>query len=469
MRDAEQAVVQLEQGAALTNVIDTADAAAWTALDKAVRSTPWYALHGALPTLAEVEGRPEKRLLRRAGPREPLGRSRLALALCHPNGRVRAAALEQAAGDGALLPLLVVRSADWAEPVRKRARELLREAMPRLGTPELAALAPLLLRVGRRRRGDFGEALLTRRMHELPEDDIRQLLDTQDRAVRRSVSHFALERGMLSAAELAGTAARDRDTVVRRLCAAAVIGQISPQTADAVLGRLLTARSADTRSAGVTALRRAGRPAEAEPFLTDRSAVVRACARYVVRQGGVDPLPRYRAWCAAPQDLTLPAGAPVGLAECGTREDAGLLWPLLGHPAAGVRAQAVAGLRLLDVVDAERLRPLLTDDAPAVARETARALVPYACRLPEAWLSDLLAADHPAHTRHAAFRLLDARGGVDQLRAAAGLLDDADARLRFRAEQSVRRWQRPAATSGVEAAVLQPLLSQCAHLLGRRR
>jgi hypothetical protein len=64
---------------------------------------------------------------------------------------------------------------------------------------------------------------------------------------------------------------------------------------DEVLGPLLGARNPRARATGVTALRAAGRPGRAEGFLADRSGVVRACARYVVRQGGGDPLASYRA------------------------------------------------------------------------------------------------------------------------------------------------------------------------------
>ncbi|MEU2111269.1 hypothetical protein [Streptomyces sp. NPDC019507] len=51
--------------------------------------------------------------------RPPVSQSRdrarvRALALCHRDGRVREAALEQVAGAPELLPLLVIRTADWA-------------------------------------------------------------------------------------------------------------------------------------------------------------------------------------------------------------------------------------------------------------------------------------------------------------------------------------------------------------------
>lgn len=46
----------------------------------------------------------------------------------------------------------------------------------------------------------------------------------------------------------------------------------------------------------------------------------------------------------------------------------------------------------------------------------------------------------PRHVRVAAFRLLDACGGIVALRAAVGLLEDPDTKLRTRAGQSVQRW-----------------------------
>ncbi|MEU3844214.1 hypothetical protein AB0E88_29845 [Streptomyces sp. NPDC028635] len=182
-----------------------------------------------------------------------------------------------------------------------------------------------------------------------------------------------------------------------------------PRTAEEVLGPLLTARNPHARATGVTALRRAGRPERAEDFLADRSALVRACARYVVRQHGTDPLPWYRQRCAASDGSAVPPGAVVGLAECGERTDAGLLWPLVHHADPRVRARAVAGLRILDV-DVRSLWPLLEDPAGGVVREVTRALLPSARSLDAEWLAGLLTPETPGATRVAATRLLGAYG-----------------------------------------------------------
>lgn len=72
-------------------------------------------------------------------------------------------------------------------------------------------------------------------------------------------------------------------------------------------------------------------------MLCRRCGVVLNSARYVVRQQGADPAAWYREQFATPARLELPSGAVIGPAECGNRADAELLWPLLTHPAAGVR------------------------------------------------------------------------------------------------------------------------------------
>ncbi|MEW2132514.1 hypothetical protein [Streptomyces sp. NPDC005435] len=360
---------------------------------------------------------------------EALSDEELAVVLCRQDGRIRQRALERVVGRPRLLPLVAVRCTDWAGPVRERAREVLVEAMD---AHAAVRLAPLILRLAHRQRGAFALGLLEQVLHR---EGPGSLLASGDRTARRFAYRLAVEGGRLPAAELARTAALDDDAAVQGLCADAALAA----TADAdVVDVLLGARAPRVRAAGVTGLRRLGRPARAEEFLADRSALVRACARYVVRQLGGDPLPWYRARCAEPAP---PPGAAIGLAECGQRADAELLWPLLDRPEARVRARAVAGLRALDVTGVERMRRLLDDPAPGVVREATLALLPSAEALPEEWLLRRLGADRPRSERVSAWRLLDAHGEPARLRAAVALLEggEGDVRLRERAELVVRR------------------------------
>lgn len=407
--EAHEAVERLAAGVDLRQVLDVTDPASLIGLDLAVRELAWQR-----PELFHSKASPSGRWVNpdpnAAEPRvtwsRPPGDSELALALCHPDGRIREAALEKAEGRAGLLALVVIRCVDWAGPVRERARVLL------AGTPpsRLVAHAALILRVGHRARGDFAQELLTEELRSGPAGHVEALLGSGDRATARLAHRVALERGLLFAARLARTAARHRDVVVQDLCAEAAVAALGEGARDGfteVVVPLLGARQPRVRSAGVTALRRTGRYGDAEPYLTDRSAVVRACARWVLRQGGIDPVPLYRALCADPAGR--PAAA-VGLGECGAREDANLLRTLLGHPAPGVRVSAVAGLRALDTVPFDDVRPLLYDPSAAVVRQATAALLPSADRLPREVLRDLRADGRPRHQRVAAIRLLRASG-----------------------------------------------------------
>ncbi|MCX5242523.1 hypothetical protein OG824_45730 [Streptomyces prunicolor] len=393
--------------------MDGRDPLAWLRLDEMLRCEPY-----APAWLAEPE---------------------LAIDLCHRDGRIREAALQQAVGCSELLPLVVVRCADWVEQVRERARELLRAS---LDVETGVALAPLILLFGRRGRGAFAIELLDEVLRRASREQLAPLFTDADRAVRRHAHRLAVEEGLLSPGELARAAARDTDAVVQNLCAEAALAAVAKTGGyDEVLEPLLGARNPRARATGVTALRAAGLTERAEGFLADRSGVVRACARYVVRQGGGDPLALYRARCLAAEPAP---GAVIGLAECGGRGDAEVLWGFVGHPAAALRARAVAGLRLLDVVDVRRMLPLLDDPAPGVVREATLALLPSAGLVPDGWLMERLAGGWPKgwprHVRVGAFRLLDARGGIVRLRAAVTVLDDPDEKVRAWGARVVQRW-----------------------------
>ena len=454
IRGGEVAARRLAEGAALSDVLDAGDPKAWLELDAGIRSWSHWLPPELLPTLTEVDGRRPWLAA--------LPESRLALALCHLDGRVREAALGQAVRCPGVWPLVVVRTADWALPVRERAREVLRTV---LDLDAAVRLAPLILLGSRRGRGVFAVDLLDEVLRRSPGKRLAPLYTDPDRAVRRYAYRLAVDERHLSPAELARAAARDPDPVVQNLCAEAALAAVPEGGVDGgALDALLGARGPQVRSAGVTALRRAGQGERAEEFLADRSGLVRACARYVVRQTGGDPPAWYRHRCAVPGDPALAPGAVAGLAECGERADAELLWPLLDHPAPRVRARAVAGLRTLDVTDVRRLRALLDDPEPGVVREVSLTLLSFARSLDTDRLAARLADGSPRQVRVAAFRLLDAHGGLVGLRAAVALLDDPDVRLRHRAVQSVRGWS-PTAEVPQGSAEVSELLERGRHVL----
>ncbi|MGW1126649.1 hypothetical protein [Streptomyces sp. NPDC002526] len=407
MDHAWTAAQRLAEGRPVREALGGRDSAEdWVALDLAVRwlspeDLPVYAPRGG-PSLRWDWNAPLptfRRARERAAEPEPA----TAIALCHPDGRVREAALDRLSRYPDLLPLLVVRCTDWAAPVRERARALLAEAPP----AGLVAQAELILLLDRRERGGFAAEQLGRALREGPAEAVHPLLESADRATRRFAHRVAVERGLLPPLRLARIAARSGDAVLQDLCAEAAVAAVrGTGRDDGVLGILLTGRSGRVRAAGVTALRRAGRYEEARAHLTDRSGVVRACARYVVRQGGTDPLPLYRALCAGE---SVAPGAAAGLGECGDlKEDAGTLWTLVRHPDPAVRAQAVNGLRALDAVRREGLAPLLDDPSSAVVRAATRALLPHAGEFPVEWLRERDSPESRRAVRVGAQRLLRA-------------------------------------------------------------
>ncbi|WKU42733.1 hypothetical protein Q3V23_00845 [Streptomyces sp. VNUA116] len=439
-------------GSAMGEVLDTAKAEDWVAFDLAVRRL-WT--------------RPATDWLRAGNPapNEPS----LAVALCHPDGRIRQAALTSLSLESvALLPLVAVRCADWVAPVREAARVMLRRALPEAAPEVLVAVAAVILRVAQRRHGDFARQLLEEVLQDGEIADA--LLSSKDRAARRLGHRIAVERGRLTCEDLARIAARDTDIVVQDLCADAALARTRDGREHGdIVALLLGARQARVRAAGVTALNRTGDTERATAYLDDRSGLVRACARWVLRQHGVEPLPYYRSLCASAE---VSPGAAAGLGECGSKADAASLRPLLAHPLGAVRARAVWALRMLDATDPEQLMPLLDDVSAAVVREASIALTPVAARLPEEWLRRRLAVDQPRYVRVAALRLLAAHGTAAQLRCFLTLLDDSDPGLRARACTALHGWGPTDATAvyaalpPIERAHLDTLLDRAQASLG---
>ncbi|MFE6085089.1 HEAT repeat domain-containing protein [Streptomyces virginiae] len=417
-----------------------APAAEWIAFDRVVRRTSSWSYTSPVET-------PE------------------AVKLCHPDGRIREAALR--APKHLLSPLLefaAIRCADWVPAVRAQARQVLARALADDPAGTLHRLTPLVVRLGRREQG----AWALERFEDLLNEDhalLAELRGSPDPRTRRFAARLTLGVGLLDVRELAALAATEPDPATSGLWTDATLAALAADGPDdEAVDTLLGGHGQMVRAAGVTALRGAGRAAEAADHLCDRSGMVRACARWLVRQAGGDPRPLCREPLADPARVT--PYAVTAFAECARREDAPLLRALLAHPAGQVRAAAVGGLRLLDVTDVELLRPLLDDPAPAVAREVARSLGASADRLPADWLMARIEPGRPSHTRRAAYRLLFARGGVAGLRASVALLTDRDPALRTIAAQRVQSMWSPNRPPDLPARdpEVGALLDRCTHL-----
>lgn len=451
-----------------------------------------------------------RRLLRTPGTWE--GARRLEARLCHPDGRIREAAL--AAWRKPPLQLVLVRCADRVPQVRERARRVLgrmvahypvrnrdraRRALNRPVADDpahvLTALFPLALRLGGREHGGWAveqlEAALSGRYSLLAawwrpglpsttwswnsltarqrEGMFERLAGSADRPTRRFAARVAVACRQYGAGELARRAAAERDSVTGRTWTDAALAALAAGGPDdGAVDALLGSRFAAVRAAGVTALRGAGRAAEAVDHLTDRAGRVRACARWLLRQDGGDPYAHYRALVTDRRRVTRYAVA--GFREVAGRADGPLLHALLDHPEGPVRAAALAGLRGLGLaVEDAVLLALLEDPSAPVSREAALGLLPVAERLDSAALAERTGPEWPAHVRRAAFRLLRGRGGSAELRAAVAMMTDPESGLYARSTVINWNWLSTLGEGEAHQAELGLLLARAAHVLDVHR
>ncbi|MFJ3635047.1 hypothetical protein [Streptomyces sp. NPDC090112] len=430
----------------------------------------------------------------------PLGSpaaGRIEVRLCHPDGRVRAAALDASRPP---LPLVAVRCADWVPAVRERARAVLAQALADDPAGTLIGLTPLVLRLARRERGTWARDLFAAALRaddpvlapwwrpprparwwrparaartmtgEEPDTVLAWLRRSGDLPTRRFAAGLTLAAGAFGVRELARRAGAEQDPVTAALWTDAALAAMAADGPDgAAVDSLLAGHLPLVRAAGVTALRGAGRGAEAAAFLADRSGPVRACARWLVRQEGGDPYDHCLARVTDPGRIT--PYAVTALVECGRTGDGPLLHALLARPGRGgdaVRAAALAGLRALELPDVALLLPLLDDPSPSVAREASLSLVPVAASLPADLLTARIAPGRPVHTRRAAHRLLHAQGGIRALRASVELLTDEDPGVRRAAAERARNlltdpWPPALPLLDPEVGVL---LDRCTGLVG---
>ncbi|MFE9042108.1 hypothetical protein ACFYOG_14445 [Streptomyces sp. NPDC007818] len=348
------------------------------------------------------------------------------------------------------------------EPVRERARVLLREALDAAPPAEtVAAVAGVALAVAGRRYGDWGRELLT---EHLAHARVREaLLRAADPVTRRFAHRTALDAGLLPDGGAALAAAWDPDRRVRAMCLAAVADVPDARAAD--LDVLLASKWPDARAAAVHALGATGRGAAAERFLADRSRAVRAAAREAVRASGGRPAAWCRARCAEAGRWPY---APAGLAECAERTDGdtALLRELTGHPTARVRASAVAGLRVLDPGGWRTALPLLDDPSAAVVREAGKTLVENAHRVPTEALAARTAPERSYLQRSHALRVLAEGYRPEAFVEVMRMLDDPHPTLRSRAARAAsrRHWLAHDSTPE-EAAELLGLLDRHADAL----
>ncbi|GHJ47894.1 hypothetical protein Cs7R123_52360 [Catellatospora sp. TT07R-123] len=408
--------------------LDTWTAASWVRLDEALRRATYASRRfGVGQRLRQV-------LL--DGTADEID---LIVGACHSDGRLREAATILLAGHRrpATAAVLALRTCDWAHQVRTAARRSFADVLAdsRDDGSVLVTATDHAIALRDRQHGGWLWQHVTALLPQLfdTEPGLAPLLAARLDRVRRLAYETAIAHDRLDLRWLLAAAQRDPDTVVRRICAQAVLAQAATNLP--ILRALRDSRSALVRAEAVRLLARAGE-FDADTALADRFPLVREVAQAAVRRRGGDPAEHYRRLAAA-QPLSLPVLA--GLGETGTAADAALLVPGLRHPAVKGRLTALRALRRLGAVPVEPLLPLLDDPSVAVLRLTARTLAeqPAADLGP---LRDLTGSGHPAQRRVIAFRLLDGHDQWWDLTTALAWLDDPDQEIRELARQKVQQW-----------------------------
>jgi hypothetical protein len=302
----------------------------------------------------------------------PLG---LALASCHPDGRVRERAVRRIAevlADGqapaGLVAFLVVRTGDWARPVRDPARAALAVLLDADPARLVPAALPAAEAMARRQRGGFArQQILALLMAEGGAGVIGSLVYSHDRRASRLALPVAVATRWIRFDALAKIAAQDADRRCRTIAAQAAAREAVWTEQLGVLRELAGCPYGDVRAVALTGLLRAGRPEEAVGHLGDRDPLVRATAREAARRTGVDAAAWYRAALADPAPGVVADAGPAVLAGPG---------PVLADPAPAALADPAPGV----VADSGAAvlagpGPVLADPAPAALADPAPGVV----------------------------------------------------------------------------------------------
>lgn len=332
--------------------------------------------------------------------------------------------------------LIAVRVSDPVEQVRDQAWSALQL---RRNPEQAAVVVPVLVRLSARVRAASAMERYAGTFYDREAQPLWSvLLGHPDRETRRWAFGAAIGAGAIEPELAVDLLPGEADQwVVARL--AAMIAAGDPR----VGARLLDSRHAAARALVIGSLPDAQLgEASIEAGLFDRSAKVRAAARYRASTRGVPAETLYlRAWRER-RDVR----ALIGAAECGVRFELADLREYLVDAEPRVRsvaAQSLAG-QVLTGDDVRLLFALLDDPFPRPAKRATQTLAKAGHLWPYEQAAALWEAADPVK-RGRLWRLLSGRGGWDRVRADLLAASDPDVHVQSLGRSDLDAWLQSAA------------------------
>lgn len=360
----------------------------------------------------------------------------------HHSGQLREMALRDMQTQPSRLALSasLIRSADWAEPVRLAAMDIIEAMIGRCADDDVFAVLPLLFRLQGHSRFDLSrlrpvfEAWLTQGDQRLP-----QALDAATASVRRWAFGIALAVPASADPALFEKAAHDPDPTIAMIALRSV-DALPAHDQERILFAALRAKHPMIRQYALRAV--VGRhtpvpPALLRDALIDRSIGVRSFAAYTMRQqGGGDPADVWRELADAEP---MPLGAVLSLASLAAPADEARMQRALRHTDSRARAAALQALLTMGATPTDdAFVGLVTDPRARIVNRVGTLcrkgeLVVDVAKLRHVWSSA------PQQAAGALARLLAALSPREQLGLLKGF-EPADAPQRQWLNAMVTRW-----------------------------
>lgn len=322
------------------------------------------------------------------------GASLVQLALCHPSGFVREAAIRLSPphANRAELATLLLRTNDWVMQVRTAAHAAIRARLTAPQLPELIAVLPVIdsMRAWHRVRAS---TLVDELDVVVSSQEARPALLAATSSVDRFLRRSAFRRLIGEAVRLdpAGgsttadhalyeAALRDSDPALRIWVARALVAA-PPELFLAFSNRLLRQRAGSIRFATIQRLVDLEQPWPWRSHVMDAHTGVRAFAQQASLDEDLDPASPYRAESFIADSFHLGTSL-LGLGETAGAAEASLVYPHLASSRPGVRRSALLALAAFDVDDLHsHALKALADSSHSVVTTAREVLVERAARL----------------------------------------------------------------------------------------